>query len=63
VDLHMNFWDALMDKHMGAARRALGEQTAERSWREGALIPFDEAVALALAGWKEDPPTPLSTRG
>jgi len=63
VDLHMNFWDALMGKHMGAARRALGEQTAERSWREGALIPFDEAVALALAGWKEDPPTPLSARG
>ena len=63
TDLNLRFWEALMERYLGRARAALGDDTADRISREGALIPFGAAIEMALAGWKEDPPTPLSTRG
>jgi predicted ATPase len=47
VDLHIRFWDALLDRYLGAARRALGADASERAWQEGKLLPFDTAVARA----------------
>jgi predicted ATPase len=47
VDLHLRFWDALLDRYIGAAERSLGEPASDRIRDEGAAIPFDEAMALA----------------
>jgi predicted ATPase len=41
------FWDELLDKHIGAAREALGDD-ADAVWAEGRAISFDDAVSLAL---------------
>ena len=48
VDLHIRFWDALLDRYLGAARRALGADASERAWQEGRLLPFETAVERAL---------------
>ena len=48
ADVHMRFWDELMDRYLGGARRALGGEAADHAWANGKLIPFDEAVAIAL---------------
>jgi non-specific serine/threonine protein kinase len=48
VDLHIRFWDALLDRYLGAAREALGADVSERAWQEGNRLPFDTAVARAL---------------
>jgi non-specific serine/threonine protein kinase len=48
ADVHMRFWDALLDRYLGGARRTLGADAAEHVWKEGRLIPFDEAIAIAL---------------
>ena len=48
VDLHIRFWDALLDRHLGAARQALGADASERAWQEGKRMPFDTAVERAL---------------
>jgi serine/threonine-protein kinase PknK len=48
VDLHIRFWDALLDRYFGRARAALGAERAGRVWQEGLLLPFEEAVVLAL---------------
>lgn len=48
TSISVPFWDALLERHIGAAREALGS-AAEPVWAEGRELPFDEAVALALA--------------
>jgi non-specific serine/threonine protein kinase len=48
VDVHLRFWDALLDKYLGMARQALGEAAA-RVWQEGWSLPLDEAMTEALA--------------
>ncbi|HYN06285.1 MAG TPA: protein kinase [Vicinamibacterales bacterium] len=48
VDLHLRFWDALLERYIGGARRAVGEEAARRV-EEGPAIPFEEAMATALA--------------
>jgi tetratricopeptide (TPR) repeat protein len=40
------FWSALLDKHIGAARAALGDQAAT-VWAAGQRLTLDEAIALA----------------
>jgi predicted ATPase len=50
VDLHIRFWDALLERYLGQARRDLGAETADRAWREGQRLAFDDAIAIALAG-------------
>ena len=44
----VRFWDALLDRYIGVARRKLGT-SAEAAWREGRALDFDDAVALALS--------------
>jgi non-specific serine/threonine protein kinase len=50
VDLHIRFWDELLERYLGQARRALGAEAADRAWREGKRLAFDEAIAIALGG-------------
>jgi len=47
ADVHMRFWDALMDRHFEASRRALGAE-AGGAWDAGFELPFEKAMALAL---------------
>ena len=49
TDLHVAFWDALLERYIGAAREQLGAE-AEAAWAEGRALAFDDAVELALAG-------------
>jgi non-specific serine/threonine protein kinase len=48
VDVHIRFWDALLERYIGAARQRLGVEPSEREWSKGRSISFDEAVTLAL---------------
>jgi tetratricopeptide (TPR) repeat protein len=41
------FWNALLERHIGAAREGLGPD-ADDVWAEGHAMPFDDAVTLAL---------------
>ena len=45
--LSVAFWDALLERYIGAARRELGVK-ADELWAEGRAMEFDEAVARAL---------------
>ena len=47
VSFGVVFWDALLEKYIGAAREALGAD-AEATWAEGRAMTFDDAVNLAL---------------
>jgi predicted ATPase/class 3 adenylate cyclase len=47
TDLHVAFWDRLLDRHLGRARSALGAEADEARAR-GFALAFDDAVALAL---------------
>ncbi len=47
MKISVSFWDALLDRYIGAARRALGPD-ADAIWAEGRQLSFDAAVALAL---------------
>ena len=47
TDLHVAFWDALLERYLGAARAALGPD-ADPAWARGLRLRFDDAVALAL---------------
>jgi tetratricopeptide (TPR) repeat protein len=53
VDLHLRFWDALLDRYLGRARRALGDEAADRSDERGRTLAFDDAMAAALLGQAE----------
>jgi non-specific serine/threonine protein kinase len=49
TDLHIRFWDALLDRYIGGARHALGDDAADRAWCEGLQLPFEQAVEEALS--------------
>ena len=49
VDLHLRFWDALLDRYVGAAQKSLGEDVAARMSQEGHAMPFDAAMSAAMA--------------
>jgi predicted ATPase/class 3 adenylate cyclase len=51
----VGFWDALLERYLGAARAELGQQ-ADAVWAEGRGLAFDDAVNLALRP-KEEPVT------
>jgi len=62
IAVDVPFWNALLEQHIGSARRQLGAE-GEASWAEGRATAFDDAVELALAepvGEPEAPP-PSST--
>jgi hypothetical protein len=46
--ISVTFWDALLERYIGAARERLGEE-ADALVAEGRAMAFDEAVELALA--------------
>jgi len=48
ADIHVRFWDELLDRYLGAARRSLSIEDFEREWNSGRELPFDDAVKLAL---------------
>ena len=47
TDLHVTFWDRLLERYLGQARAALGND-ADAARTRGLALAFDEAVALAL---------------
>ena len=48
ADIHVRFWDELLDRYLGAARRSLSIEDFEREWNKGRELAFDDAVKLAL---------------
>jgi len=52
TDLHVAFWDRLLERYLGDARTALGAD-AEPARTRGLELAFNDAVALAL----QAPPT------
>jgi predicted ATPase/class 3 adenylate cyclase len=48
TDLHVAFWDRLLERYLGQARAALGTEAADAARARGLELPFDDAVALAL---------------
>jgi class 3 adenylate cyclase len=42
------FWNALLERYFEAARDALGAG-ADDAWIEGRALPFEDAIAIALA--------------
>ena len=53
----VRFWDELLDRYVGAARRELGT-SSQAYWDEGRALEFDEAVELALATDRPDEADP-----
>ena len=47
VDLHLRFWDALLDRHLGSAEKTLGEAATAHHQNEGQAMAFEDAMALA----------------
>jgi len=47
TDLHVTFWDRLLERYLGEARAAAGID-ADAAWARGRALAFDDAVALAL---------------
>ncbi len=47
TSLSIAFWDALLERYLGAARVHLAEE-ADAVWSEGRDVAFDDAVKLAL---------------
>jgi predicted ATPase/class 3 adenylate cyclase len=43
----VRFWDELLERYIGAARRELGSE-GDALWAEGRALDFDDAVQLAL---------------
>ena len=48
VDIHVRFWDALLDRYVGAAREVLSAEAFKQEWDKGQNISFDDAVSMAL---------------
>jgi hypothetical protein len=49
VDIHVRFWDALLDRYIGGAKEKLGNRESEQAWNQGLAIAFDDAISTALA--------------
>jgi hypothetical protein len=48
IDLHIRFWDVLLNEYLGLARRGLAAAEAERAWDVGVNTSFDAAIGDAL---------------
>lgn len=48
VDIHVRFWDALLERYIGAARVMLGREASAAEWEKGIELPFDDAIKRAL---------------
>ena len=47
TDIHVRFWDRLLEQYLGDARAALGTEAGPAHAR-GLALAFDDAVAVAL---------------
>ena len=50
ANIHVRFWEELMDRYLGLARKELGPTASEAEWEGGRRLSFDETVAVALGG-------------
>jgi predicted ATPase/class 3 adenylate cyclase len=57
IAVDVPFWNALLDRHIGAARKQLGAE-GDAIWAEGRATAFDDAVELALAAQVGEPQAP-----
>ena len=48
TSISIAFWDALLERYLGPARRELAEE-ADAAWAAGRDLAFDEAIEIALA--------------
>lgn len=48
IDIHVRFWDALLDRYIGAAQRSMSAEDYEREWSQGRSMSFEQTVARAL---------------
>jgi hypothetical protein len=48
LDVHVRFWDTLLDRYIGAAKHEMGKQDYETAWNKGRGISFEDAIAVAL---------------
>ena len=48
VDIRVRFRDALLDRYVGAAQRAMKAEDHERVWSKGRSMSFEATVAMAL---------------
>jgi ATP/maltotriose-dependent transcriptional regulator MalT len=55
TDLHVPFWDDLLERYLGPARAALGPELANAARSRGLELPFDDAVDLALQDESSNP--------
>jgi len=53
ADIHIRFWDNLLDRYIGAARKALPEPTLTDTINKGRSLSFNSAVTLALQAFRE----------
>ena len=48
ADIHIGFWDRLLERYISAAKKSLSEEELASTLKEGKSLPFDDAVRLAL---------------
>ena len=48
ADIHIRFWDALLERYLGAAKKSLSEEAMTTILNKGQALSFDDAVARAL---------------
>jgi len=48
ADIQVRFWIQLLDRFIGKAKQDLGAEEADKAWKEGTHLAFEEAVARAL---------------
>ena len=48
ADLHVRFWDALLEKYLGPARVHLGTHGIESARREGGAMSFEDTISMGL---------------
>jgi tetratricopeptide (TPR) repeat protein len=55
ADADVGFWNALLERYLGGARRAIDGEAAARATATGRALPLDEAIARALDPGREAP--------
>jgi non-specific serine/threonine protein kinase len=48
ADIHIRFWDGLLERYIGSAKQSLREEELESKLNQGRSLSFDDAVRLAL---------------
>jgi predicted ATPase len=48
ADIHIRFWDDLLERYIGFAKKSLREEELTSILNQGRLLAFDDAVRLAL---------------